>query len=207
MLYLANPCTSDAVMAAMTAGTIGFIDTPKQGNLRPAGVTWCADNGCFSDKWDAEKWWAFLVAKAGAADTCLFAVAPDVVGDAAATLEKSMPWLAKIRGLGYPVAYVAQNGFDADVIPWDAIDVLFIGGDDLFKLGPEGRAAVREAKLRGKRVHMGRVNSEKRWRYADAIGCDTVDGTLLTYGPDTNLRRILTWTRLNGQSSLFGDLT
>ena len=54
---------------------------------------------------------------------------------------------------------------------------------------------------------MGRVNSLKRLRYADAIGCDTADGTYLTYGPDTNLRNLLGWVRaVNDQAALF-DLT
>ncbi|WP_202033169.1 hypothetical protein [Nocardioides sp. WS12] len=170
MRFYANPCASDAVIAAMLAGQIHYIDTPAQGNRRPPGVQWIADNGCYSDKFDEPKWWDFLTKNAHAAADCMFATAPDVVGDAAATLERSLPWLAKIRELGYPVAYVAQNGFAETDVPWDEFDVLFIGGDDAFKLGPDGRTAVREAKARGKWVHMGRVNSEKRWLYADAIG-------------------------------------
>lgn len=204
MLYFANPCSSDAVTAAMQAEVIGYIDTPAQGNKRPPGVTWCADNGAFSDKFDEAKWWRFLEANAHAASDCLFAVAPDVVGDAAATLERSLPWLPKIRALGYPVAFVAQDGFDPTAVPWDEFECLFIGGTDAFKLGPAGRAAVAEAKRRGKWVHMGRVNSEKRWKYADAIGCDSADGTHLRFGPDTNLPKLLAWTRNNQQGALFG---
>ena len=34
-----------------------------------------------------------------------------------------------------------------------------------------------EAKRRRKWVHMGRVNSERRIRYAASIGCDSIDGT------------------------------
>lgn len=215
MLYLANPC-GPAVITAMESGVIGMIDQPNQNKVtgveaaHAAGTTWCADNGCFSDKWDERKWWQFLIDNAHRADTCLFAVAPDVVGDAAATLEKSAPWLPKIRGLGYPVAFVAQNGFDADLIPWDAIDVLFIGGDDAFKLGAEGIAASHEAKVRGKSVHAGRINSDRRWRFAAApypygLGADSADGTYLTFGPDVNLPKLLAWTRNNDQPDLFGE--
>lgn len=42
-------------------------------------------------------------------------------------------------------------------------------------------------------VHMGRVNSKKRLDTARAMGCDSVDGTYLTFGPDTNLPRLLSW--------------
>lgn len=202
MIYLANP-VGPAALTAMTAGLIGFIDTPLQGNIRPAGVTWCADNGCFSDKWDAVTWWRFLVKHAPAASSCLFATAPDVVGDAAATLARSTPWLARMRDLGYKVAYVAQNGQEDVPLPWDDFDVLFIGGDDPFKLGPFVRTLVADAKARGKWVHMGRVNSFKRWRYADAIGCDSVDGTALVYDPVGRLAEVLAWTRNNDQHALF----
>ncbi len=199
----------------MLAGQLGFIDTPAQGNKPVEGVTWCADNGCFSDKWDEARWWKFLLDNAHRADTCAFAVAPDVVGDAFATTMRSRPWLAKIRALGYPVAYVAQDGLEklrgrtddgglTFPVPWDSFDVLFIGGTTEWKLGQAAREIVAEAKARGKRVHMGRVNSEKRLRYAAAIGCDSVDGTFLTFGPDVNLPRLLTWLRGNDQLTLFG---
>jgi hypothetical protein len=193
----------------MRDGLIGYIDTPAQGNARPDDVTWCADNGCFSDKWDEGKWWKFLVDNAHRADSCLFAVAPDVVGDAVATETRSAPWLAKIRDLGYPVAYVAQDGLEDLELPhdgsgwWDAFDVLFIGGTTAWKLGPHARRLIAQAKARGKWVHMGRVNSEKRYRYAHSIGCDSADGTYLTFGPDVNLPKLLTWARVENQDQLF----
>ena len=183
----------------MLDGRLGFIDTPAQGNKRPDGVKFCIDNGCFSDRWDEAKWWRFLTDNAHAAATCLFAVAPDVVGDAAATLDRSMPWMPKIRALGYRVAFVAQDGLESLTVPWDDFDVLFIGGTTEWKLGPQARALVADAKARGKWVHMGRVNSERRYRYAHAIGCDSVDGTFLTFGPDVLLPRLLSWARVEDQ--------
>lgn len=203
-MYAANPC-SPAVIDAMQSGQILFIDTPAQGNRRPEGVRWCADNGAFSDRFDEGEWWRFLEANAYAAADCLFAVAPDVVGDAAATLERSLPWLPKIRALGYPAAFVAQDGQESLPVPWDEFDCLFIGGSTEWKLGHHARALVAEAKARGKWVHMGRVNSERRFRYARAIGCDSADGTYLTFGPDQNLPKLLAWVRGNDQLDLFGE--
>ena len=187
----------------MRDGHLAFIDTPRQGNARPDDVQWMADNGCFSDKWDWRTWWTFLTNNADRADSCLFAVAPDVVGNAAATLEKSAPWMPRIRTLGYRVAFVAQDGQESLPVPWDEFDALFIGGSTEWKLGPHARELAGEAKRRGKWVHMGRVNSEKRYRYAAAIGCDSADGTFLTFGPDINLPRLLSWTRLNDQAEMF----
>ena len=178
----------------MEAGHLGFIETPAQGNIRPTGVTWCADNGCFGKGYPGdEAWLAWLASHANEAATCLFAVAPDVVGDAAATLIRSLPWLPQIRALGYPAAFVAQDGLEALEVPWDAFDVLFIGGSTEWKLQRHARALAAEARSRGKWVHMGRVNSRRRYRYAEHIGCDSVDGTFLTYGPRRNLPELLAW--------------
>ena len=191
----------------MREGSLGFIDTPAQGNVRPDGVMWCADNGCFSDRWDEAKWWTFLTNNTDRADSCLFAAAPDVVGDAAATMEKSAPWMPQIRALGYPVAFVAQDGLESLPVPWDEFDALFIGGSTGWKLGPHARELAAETKRRGKWLHMGRVNSERRFRYAAAIGCDSADGTYLTFGPDVNLPKLLSWTRLNDHAALFEGWT
>lgn len=216
MRYFANPSTP-RVRDAMAAGLIDCIETPKQGNRPVDGATWCADNGCFGKGYPGDdEWYAWLESNADRASMCLFAVAPDVVGDADATIERSRPWLPKIRALGYPAALVAQNGlelwgsarlvtngFPQSSIEWEEFDVLFIGGDTAWKLGPEARAIVTEAKRRGKWVHMGRVNSEKRLRYADAIGCDSADGTYIAFGPDQNLPDVLAWLRgVNGQGVL-----
>jgi hypothetical protein len=69
-----------------------------------------------------------------------------------------------------------------------------------WKLGAAARLLVREAKARGKRVHMGRLNSETRHDYARHIGCDSVDGTYLVFGPDKNLPKLLSW---GNQGDLF----
>jgi hypothetical protein len=51
---------------------------------------------------------------------------------------------------------------------------------------------------------MGRVNSQERLRYARHIGCDSVDGTYLAFGPDRNLPRLLGWmAEVNDQGLLW----
>jgi hypothetical protein len=208
MLYFANPTGEPKVHAAMAAGEVAFIDTPHQGNHRPAGMVWCADNGCYGNaKTEAKQfseavWWQWLVDNAADAGACAFATAPDVVGDAAATLARSRPWLPRIQALGYRAAFCVQDGSDVFPPPWGEFDVLFIGGTTEFKLGAVARRLVDEAKDRGMWVHMGRVNGGRRWRYADAIGCDSVDGTYLKHGPSVLLPNILRWRR---QPSLFGE--
>ena len=186
----------------MTAGLIDCIVTPAQGNKIPDGAWICADNGCFGKGYPGdEAWWAWL--QTLPADRTRFAVAPDVVADAVATMERSRPWLARIRSLGTPAAFVAQDGLENMVVPWDEFDVLFIGGSTEWKLGPHATRLTFEAKRHGKKVHMGRVNSAQRMRHAALIGCDSVDGTYIAFGPDTNLPKVLGWLRTVNHSTLF----
>jgi hypothetical protein len=97
--------------------------------------------------------------------------------------------------LGYPAALVGQDGLERLTVPWDEFDVLFIGGSTEWKLSDAARQLAAEAKRRNKGVHMGRVNSRKRWLIAESFGCDTADGTFLTYHPDGNLERCRAWWR------------
>tara|TARA_R100000808_G_C2140435_1_gene148262 strand:- start:205 stop:756 length:552 start_codon:yes stop_codon:yes gene_type:complete len=151
---------------------------------------WAADNGCFTGQTSDEKWlkWLDDLPRSG----CLFAVLPDVVGDAVATRKRSLPWIQPVKAMGFLTAYVAQDGFQENDVPWNQIDVLFIGGSTRWKLAAGGASAA-AALQRGKRVHMGRVNSYKRLRLAAAIGCASVDGTYLAFGPDKNSPSLAGW--------------
>lgn len=203
MLYLANP-SNHAVRAAMTRGELGAILTPGQRLTIPAGAVACADNGCYGKGYPGDDaWWAWLLTLP-LPPRILFAVAPDVVGDAAATLRRSAPWLPRIRSAGHRAAFVAQDGLEDLTVPWAEFDVLFLGGTTRWKLGAPARAITRDAIDGGIPVHMGRVNSWRRIRYADAIGCRTVDGTLLTHGPGKHLPRLLRWCdEVRTQAPLF----
>lgn len=113
---------------------------------------------------------------------CLFLAVPDVyLGDGVeahtATMESWREWQPFVSMSGFPLAFVAQIGATIENVPWGECDAVFIGGDTEWKLGAAAEGIVREAKRRGKHVHMGRVNSEKRIRYAREIGCDSVDGS------------------------------
>lgn len=195
MMFYLTGSVGAAVRPMLDAGVVGFITNPAIGNVIAPHWIWAADNGCFNARTyvgDA-RWFAWLERNAPQAGTCLFATAPDIVGDAAATLDRSAPWLPRIRALGYPAALVAQDGLEAFDIPWNTFDVLFIGGSTEWKLGPHAADLALRARRHGKRVHMGRVNSHKRLRHASAIGCDTADGTYLAFGPDVNVPRLRGW--------------
>ncbi|PWC96936.1 hypothetical protein [Azospirillum sp. TSO5] len=153
------------------------------------------DNGCFAkpEKFVLDEYLAWLARDADTADQCLFATAPDVVGDAVATWQRSAPVFQQIRELGYQAALVAQDGIEHTQIEWEAFDVLFLGGTTAWKLSHAAKDLTAEAKRRGKWVHMGRVNSLVRLRTAGMWGCDSADGTFLAFGPDKNIPRLMAW--------------
>jgi hypothetical protein len=162
---------------------------PRKGADSPR--SWAADSGRFSDpkSYADEKYLGWL--STFEPTQCLFATAPDVLGDHAATLAMSDPIMPLIRAFGFKVAFVAQDGFDT--APWDKFDCLFLGGTNAFKLGAAVPGIVSEARSRGKWVHMGRANSYKRLRVAAAIGCQSADGTFLRFGPRQNSVRLGRW--------------
>jgi len=213
MLYLANPSTP-AVREQIAGLKLAAIMSPKQGNRLPADGWFAVDNGCGPGKdgqpgsgYPGDRAYLEFLASMSAKSRrrCLFAVAPDVLGDAGATIERSARFVYRMRAwFGLPVAFVAQDGLEDLDVPWTWFDVLFLGGSTTWKLGPAARVLTAEAKARRKRVHMGRVNSLRRLRYAAAIGCDSADGTYLTFGPDLNLPRVLGWLRdVNDQRPLW----
>ena len=220
MRYLTG-CTNESIQdyALLFSDELGILIQPGNSyhlKIQEFGA-WAADNGCFAAKWNEKAWWAWLVNVAALAaigddftceitgevhhtdlrETCLFAVAPDIVGKAAETLEKSSPWLERIRGLGLPVAFVAQDGAELDpeaLIPWGKFDVLFIGGSTEFKVDPaRGGLLAALARARGIEVHMGRVNSAKRLALADSFGCSSADGTFIGFAPERNVDRMAGW--------------
>ncbi|NBE80331.1 hypothetical protein GVV04_04865 [Micromonospora sp. NEAU-HG-1] len=172
------------------------MTTPAQGNRIPPGATWAADNGKFGKGWPGHarwyEWLANTVDRYGP-DRCAWAVAPDVPFDAEGTLAESLPWLPRIRALGIPAAFAAQDGCEDGLIPWDDFDVLFLAGTTEWKVGDVARRLTREARERGKTIHMGRVNSAARLRLAADFGCESADGTYLAFGPDLNLGRLTGW--------------
>lgn len=179
-----------------TRPDLGVIVTPAMGNkVDLLATAWGADNGCFAnpDAFSLEGYLSWLGERKYAASTCLFATAPDVVGDAIATWERSLPVFPLIRAMGFKAALVAQDGIEAQDVDWTAFDVLFIGGSTRWKISHHAKLMVRKAKSHGKPVHMGRVNSFTRLQTAAMWGCDSADGTYLAFGPDTNTPKLLGW--------------
>lgn len=192
-MYLSGALVREA-RPHLDAGQIGLLNTPKNKYAVQQGWTWAADSGLFNAATyvgdDAYMEW---LGRQPHRESCLFATAPDVLGDAAATLARSAPYLPRIRAMGYPVALVTQDGLTPNMVPWADIDWLFLGGTDRHKLGQEALALIRAARDRGVPVHVGRVNSGRRYARFAALGCASADGTCLAFGPQANLPKVLAW--------------
>lgn len=163
---------------------LGQLITPHDGNKIRTDMPWAADNAAYSN-W-CRKSWLSLLNKIDGMDP-LFCVAPDVVGDAKATLKRLKVTSPMIRKRNLKCALALQDGSEWIGIRWNLIDALFIGGSTEFKLGAYARHCIKSAKDRGMWVHMGRVNSMSRLQYAREVGCDSVDGSGYSMFPDQKL--------------------
>ena len=217
--YLSGAANDQLAAIAWDAG-IGVLNTWKIGystaNMARFPV-FGLDCAAFSDGARAAafpflRWWTWTEKRiaqlkaAGILDRLLFVVVPDAIdvdytpagpdvrSDAAETLRRFREWAPKVRALGAPTALVVQPGMRPSEIPWELVDVVFIGGDTAWKEDPNGAGrAVKVAKALGKRVHMGRVNTLDRLSLAASWGCDSADGTMVKHGPDANQADLMRW--------------
>jgi len=154
-------------------------------------LPWAVDNGAYSG-FDEKKFVRYLK-RVQDISGCIWVAAPDVVGDGIATLKLFRQWAPRIHAWGFPVAFVSQDGSLQYELPWDDFECLFIGGTTEWKLGGIVREQARVAKYKGKLLHMGRVNSRKRLRYAASIKCDSVDGSSFNWFSDIYLPKAEKW--------------
>ena len=103
-----------------------------------------------------------------------FVVLPDVVADHKQTLDLYNKY--KHLEKSFNTAFVLQDGLIEKEIPTN-VSAIFIGGTTEFKLSKQVRKVVKSALKQDLWVHIGRVNSQKRIRYALDIGCNSFDGS------------------------------
>jgi hypothetical protein len=195
VMYLVGTGSS---MKGKAGDEIGIIVGPRQRGLLPIreGRWFALDNDAFNGTFDEGLWRRQLGRLELFADRCLFAVVPDVWGDAAATFDLFERWAPVVREFGFPTAYVAQDG--SENYPLPRADVLFIGGSDTWRSAHAAAMAGR-AKRAGMRVHVGRVNSLRRFHACSAFGADSCDGTHLSrrrepgQGIEPGLNEIKVW--------------
>jgi hypothetical protein len=208
MLYLSGAKVPE-LREHLAAGHVGLLTTPGTRYDVSQVKVFAVDNGCFGDNPSYpgdDGYLRFLASMDKHRDRALFAAVTDVVGDGPATLALFPAMAKRIAEAGWPVALVAQDGMTADQIPWHDVDWLFIGGSDEWKLGMESAELIRVAKLEGCQVHVGRVNSLKRFSKFAAMGVDTADGTFIKFGPSQNTPKVLNWMAAPQQINMMPPL-
>ena len=158
----------------------GQFCTPLTNNKNWGGA-FAIDNGAYSGL-DRDAWFRLLKKHEQHKERCMFVVIPDIVGNARRTDDLYFIITQDTRTHPYTKqwAYVMQDGHEDSRISWDAMrgKWMFIGGTNRFKDSSAAYDIVKTAKAIGDiKIHVGRVNTPKRYEvYAD-LGCDTCDGS------------------------------
>lgn len=199
MIYLSG-ATNDRIEPHLIANGIGLMLNLGSGYKSRLSRyrDWAVDNGAFAGKWTRERWWEDL-GTLPSASGCLFAVAPDIYGDARGSLDRGLEYAAEMRAFGWRPALVAQDGAEDLDWPWNDFDVLFLGGirqEVEWKESLAAESLVHEARRQGLWVHMGRVNTLDRLLRADRMGCQSADGTKLAFGDKANLPELIRFLRV-----------
>ncbi len=112
-----------------------------------------------------------------------FLVLPDRVAGGMASLDLSLRWLERLRGITCWVALAVQDGMTPEAMPIRdlyTLDVLFVGGSTDWKLrtAPAWARWARYHRDLDVMVHVGRVGSAKRVRAMRAAGVWSVDSSV-----------------------------
>ncbi len=166
---------------------------------------WFFDNGAFEDwraevPFDADEFRRDL-ASIEADDPPDFIVAPDRVGEGAASLAMSVSWLPELRRYPWPIYLAVQDGMEElPSLGLSRFDGVFIGGTLPWKLrtAPHWATAARAASLP---CHFARCGTARRVAYARALGCASLDSSL----PLWSRRKMRAFTMALDQQQLLSE--
>jgi hypothetical protein len=178
---------------------LGRFTQPRSKNdladLATCGSWWAADNDALQGL-DVDAYLTMIdqIARLDRA-RLLFVTAPDaaemlpdhtVRSSWEGTVWLWRSWRKALTARALPLAVVLQDGATADSVPWDELSAVFVGGSDAWKDGPQAAGLALEARRRGKLVHVGRCNTQRRERLWWPL-CDSFDGTQYSRWPDTHI--------------------
>jgi len=174
MLFLIDKSPADVERKNESSLVGGQLLTPLT-NYRNWGGKYAIDNGAFST-FHADAFVRQLARNEASRADCFFVTVPDIVGSAQRTIEL---WRYRRRWVGeeWPLAFVAQDGQEMLPIPWNEMAAVFIGGGDPWKDSKAAQDIVKTATRLGIHVHVGRVNTPKRYDLFADLGADTCDGS------------------------------
>jgi hypothetical protein len=194
MKYLSGASGNEATARMLAAHDIGLMC--QVGNSLHRRIDWfpfwAADIGMRFNA-DTDRYLDYLDRLPR---TALFVVSPDAYPDPVESQRRGLEFAPIIREMGFKVAVVAQTGAEDLHWPWDELDCLFLGGtkdDDPkkeWKISAAAEGLAARARNAGKQVHMGRCQPGRLLR-ARQMGCTSMDGTYIKYGPDINVPKLI----------------
>jgi len=179
-------------IAGRYPGKIGILNTPFSWKKPPKYMPWALDNGCFTE-WMPDKFMHYLKLSK-LLHPPLWVAVPDVVADPEATLKLWHEWYKKVN---FKLAFVCQDGHEPQDVPKEA-ECCFIGGTTEWKLN-------NAHKFNGVRklLHIGRVTTLTRLKWAERIGADSVDGTGFFRAKGKQYSDFINWFMGDPQLCLF----
>ena len=167
-------------LAAMKDAGWHLLLSPKGNSLRTEGMRYALDNGAWTayqqqQPFDED---AFVRAVDLVGERADWIVMPDVVQGGMASLEFSLTWMERLKGIPTKLLIAVQDGVQlSDVAPYLSPAVgIFIGGSTNWKEATAG-AWGSLARRRNCHLHVGRVNTVRRIRICAAAGANSIDGT------------------------------
>jgi hypothetical protein len=185
---LVSGATTDVLASPPKRVGVLFVPKDKNDPENALGRVCAADNGGFNGV-PVKEFVEMLERLRGV--PCRFVTAPDVIADASETARLFRLWEPMIHALGFPVAYVAQDGETVATLPWGSCEAVFIGGSTRFKLSAAADTILAYAAARGKHRHVGRVNTWTRVRHFWGL-TDTIDGSGFSKWPK-RIKLFLQW--------------
>lgn len=154
-----------------------------QGVLRDEGFKYGLDNGAWTAYQQGHKLdeSAFMRAVDKVGQKADWVVVPDIVAGGQRSLDYSLAWLDRLRGLPTQLLIAVQDGMSMDdVRSYLSPTVgIFIGGTSEWKEA-SAMAWGALARRRNCYLHVGRVNSQRRIAICTAAGANSFDGTSAT---------------------------
>lgn len=150
------------------------------GVLRTEGMPYAIDNGAWSAfqqgrKFDED---AFMRAIELLGEGADWIVLPDIVAGGLASLDYSLRWLERLRGMPTKLLIAVQDGMEIEDVRsfFNPCVGIFVGGTTEWKIATAG-AWGSVARRRNCYLHVGRVNSVRRIHLCAAAGANSADGT------------------------------
>jgi hypothetical protein len=184
-------------LAGKYPNRLGWLISPDGWRKPPTWMPYALDNGAFG-AWEKKRPWdegkfIDLLERAARHQRPLWVVVPDVVTDRAATLAMWDEWSPRVADLlpGVPLAFAVQDGMTAEDVPAEA-GVVFVGGSTAWKW-----RTVRMWTDSFPRVHVARVNSERKLWQCHEAGAESCDGTGWMRGGEERIEELERFMRLS----------